>query len=170
MTTWEANMTIFEGKISDDSRAAVIQVAAEVLEQQAFMFAEEASMEDLETVEEAVFRTSIAFTGPPSGGLCVTLPGDLSAELAVNILGVDAEDELEDGDAADAVKELVNVICGQLLTTMYGTEPVFQLTIPTVEDLDRVGWEAAKADRNAVALSVDESPVLVALTSDVAPQ
>lgn len=157
-------MTISQGKISDDSRAAVVQVAAEVLEQQAFMFAEEVSKEDLETAEEAFNRISIAFTGPPSGGLCVTLPGDLSAELAVNILGVDDEDELEEGDAADAVKELVNVICGQLLTSMFGTETVFQLTIPTVEELDRAGWEAAKADGEAIGLSIDDSPALAVLS------
>ncbi len=94
----------------------------------------------------------------------MTLPGDLSAELAVNILGVDDEDELEEGDAADAVKELVNVICGQLLTSMFGTETVFQLTIPTVEELDRAGWEAAKADGEAIGLSIDDSPALAVLS------
>jgi CheY-like chemotaxis protein len=47
-----------------------------------------------------------------------------------------AEDDLVRERALDSLKEMLNVTCGQLLTSFAGEGPVFDLSIPTVAELD----------------------------------
>ena len=37
--------------------------------------------------------------------------------------------------ARDAVKEFMNIICGQFVTAMYGTHDVYNLSIPQLKEL-----------------------------------
>lgn len=80
----------------------------------------------------AEFRSavSVTFTGPVKGTLLVTISGDILPTLASNMLG---EDEVpSDLQQKDALKELANVICGNLLPEIGGPTAVFDLGEPQI--------------------------------------
>ena len=116
-----------------DRSGELERVLADVLAAQAFLFAEPAEVgEERDVAAEPVwFCGRIGFEGHRSGALEVAVPRGLAVEASANMLG---DDEVEDDEeAADALGELLNVICGQLLTSRFGTEPVFTLTMPEVQ-------------------------------------
>ena len=55
--------------------------------------------------------------------------------LAANLLGTDPMDDDAKSKANDAVKEFMNIVCGQFITASHGTEDVFDLTIPQIREL-----------------------------------
>jgi CheY-specific phosphatase CheX len=55
----------------------------------------------------------VTFAGPFAGALTVRVSDDVAAALAANMLGVDVVDG--DGMLRDALGEIANVICGNVL-------------------------------------------------------
>ncbi|MDP6699057.1 MAG: chemotaxis protein CheX, partial [Candidatus Latescibacteria bacterium] len=88
------------------------QVIAGVLQELAFMFADPADEDDAVAPNEECIKATIAFKGPVSGDLGLIFPRSLCFELIANILGLEQEDISEPSDAEDALKELLNVVCG----------------------------------------------------------
>ena len=139
-------------------------VFCDVLEKQAFMFADPVDKEDLPSIEADCIRARIGFTGEMDGELVLLVPGEMCAEIAANILGTDADDELSIQRGQDALKELLNVTCGQFLTTFAGEKPVFDLSVPEITTLDAEGWQASLDDSDTLAFLVDESPALLRIS------
>ncbi len=77
----------------------------------------------------------VDFTGPFGGCLFGAIsPGMLDA-LGANMLGIEPGEEPPPGvKLEDALKELLNVVCGNLLPAIAGTEDVFQIASPTMLD------------------------------------
>ncbi|MBT4499646.1 MAG: hypothetical protein HOC74_18105 [Gemmatimonadetes bacterium] len=139
------------------------EVAIDVLEKQAFMFGEQSPKEELFTEAETFCHASMEFSGPICGTVGIEAPVEVCAELAANMLGMEMDESLSPEDAGDALQELLNVICGQSLTALYGAEPVFDLSIPRLEEVGYVDWEMEMAATDTIGLLVDEEPVLVYL-------
>lgn len=139
----------------------VAAVVAEVLEKQAFMFAEPSS--ELESEGTRFLHAQMGFSGPVVGDLEVVAPWELCATLAANALGVEMEDESAGQLAGDTFMEFLNVTCGQLLTALYGTGEEFWLSPPRVNELDAAGWAQAGQRPGGVGLRVDEWPVVIFL-------
>ncbi len=103
-------------------------IFSEVLADLAFMFTEEEQSEPASHYDW--LETRIGYRGPECGNLRFRCPEKFCVQLAANLLGIDSND----GDAADvshdAAKEFMNVVCGHFVTSMYGTEKVFNLMIP----------------------------------------
>lgn len=77
----------------------------------------------------------VNFTGPFGGSVFVGISPGMLEPLGANMLGIEpGEDTPEGVKVEDALKELVNVICGNLLPTIAGTEDVFQIETPTLLD------------------------------------
>ncbi|HEY3293824.1 MAG TPA: chemotaxis protein CheX [bacterium] len=116
--------------LNDAASAAVIHV----LETAAFMTVwpwQEADG-DLQPPDTTA---SMTFAGPTTGILRLSVATDVLPLLTQNILG-----ELEPGDSAeekgrDALKEMLNMICGNLLTAWQGEAPVFNLSPPEIVDV-----------------------------------
>jgi CheY-specific phosphatase CheX len=87
-----------------------------------------------ETQTDQTVVASVEFSGPFTGALYVSAPTEMLDELAANMLG------FEEGEAGvpsetvknDALKELLNVICGNLLPEIAGNEAVFKVHAPSV--------------------------------------
>lgn len=140
---------------------ALVRVFPDVLERMAFMFADPADpAEVLGAGNEAVGAT-MRFTGIWNGTLMLAAPRSLCEELAANVLGLDPGNEGAAQKAPDALKELLNVTCGNVLTRLAGDEPVFDLTVPTVRDIDSAEWDALAGAEGSVAFLADGSPVLI---------
>jgi CheY-specific phosphatase CheX len=151
----------------DDERDRLAEVVVEVLETQAFLFADRCGLEELITEEEEFLQATIAFEGETRGRMGVAAPRTLCVELAANMLGVEGDDEAALEAAPDALRELANVLCGRLLTALYGSVPAFRLSIPTLEPTDRVGWTRLIEGDSVVGFMVDETPMVA--YADLAP-
>ncbi len=83
----------------------------------------------------AVWLTAeIRYGGPASGVLRCWTTRALATRLAANILGVDTDEGRAMAQAEDALRELLNVLAGQLVTAWHGSVAVFNLTIPVVQE------------------------------------
>ncbi|MCD6288717.1 MAG: chemotaxis protein CheX [Candidatus Hydrogenedentes bacterium] len=138
----------------------------DVFEKLVFMFGDVADKEEIsQTLTEDYIHVSMNFTGQSARGMfALAVPAETSMEIAANVLGVEQDDQLAAAQATDALKEVLNVICGNLLTSVAGEKAVFNLTVPVVSSLDAEGWSSLLDKLDTHAFLVDDSPVLVQFT------
>jgi len=144
-------------------KEVLVQVLSDVLERLAFMFAEQCSVDEFPASESGYMKTAMTFSGPFDGCLSLAVSSDMCVELAANILGAEPLDENVMDKAQDALKEFLNIACGQILTSLAGEEPVFDLSVPEAHKIEESEWKAMGEDPNAVGLLADDFPVLAAL-------
>ena len=141
-------------------------VVVDTLEKLAFLFAaplEGPAPED--TQELATVR--VRFSGPLSGGMQLSLSQPVLSELAGNMLGADDGAALTTDEQHDALRELINVICGNLLPLIGGNSAEFNIQTPFIP---AAGTSASGefGPVNAVSnLSVENGICRVALQLDV---
>lgn len=87
-------------------------------------------------------RASVRFQGPFSGTVSLGVSEGLLPELALNMLGVDKVSGDSGKKGRDALGEVTNVLCGNLLARLAGPEPVFDLGVPQVESVPAAEAEA----------------------------
>ncbi len=102
-----------------------------VLSDLAFMVADEEPADW--PIDEPRLEGEISYQGPAGGTLRCWCTRTFALRLAANLLGLEPEDEKAQTAAEDAVRELLNVLCGQLVTAFHGTEAVFNMSIPRVQ-------------------------------------
>lgn len=137
--------------------ATLRTIFSEVLADLAFMFTEEKPAEPAAHYDW--LETRIGYRGPDCGNLRFRCPEQFCVQLAANLLGIDPND----GDAADvshdAAKEFMNVVCGHFVTTMYGTEKVFNLTIPETRPMAEPPNLWVKNEERISTVAVDGFPI-----------
>jgi hypothetical protein len=74
----------------------------------------------------------MTYSGAHNGKLAMDYPDSFSTMVAANMLGLDEDDPDIVPKSEDAIRELLNVICGNLLPALYGSEAVFSLGIPEI--------------------------------------
>lgn len=146
--------------MSVECQDALQEVAADVLEKLAFMFADPADVTETTAPAESLVQASIRFGGPMEGTLTLLAPLSLGQEFAGNMLGIDSS-QVTDDQARDALGELMNVLCGQLLTRIAGTGPVFSLHPPDTSVVENGAWSALLEQDDVMALLIDDRPVLL---------
>lgn len=107
----------------------IADVARETLEKLAFVFAADDPSGAVAGADPAL-RVRVAFRGPRAGALEVALSEDALPELAANMLGVEDPAGLSPDERTDALRELANVICGNLLPRLFGEEAEFAIETP----------------------------------------
>jgi CheY-specific phosphatase CheX len=95
---------------------------------------------------------SISFSGAFSGRLVLKMSPGIVLELTANMLGID-EDRVRKEQQYDAMKETINVICGNLLPAIGGNQVIFHIDVPEIVDNENILEEKAEA---VVRLSVDD--------------
>ena len=139
------------------------EVVSGVLETQAFMFSDRAEASVLDRQVTPCLEAAVRFVGPATGRTGLVMPYALCGELAANILGID-HDVPSSEETEDAIREVVNMICGQFLTRHYGSGVVFNLSIPKVRQCTPPAWSCDGEKGHAViGLEVDYTPVLALL-------
>lgn len=111
-------------------QATLITTFSEVLANLAFMFTAQENPDEAGSADW--MEASIEYRGPCTGRLRLHCTHDFSRLLAANLLGLDPEEPEAAAKADDALKELMNVLCGQFVTSAYGSDGVFNLSIPLI--------------------------------------
>lgn len=117
----------------DQTTEILTTIFSEVLADLAFMFTDE-EPGDM-TPGDRWLETTMGYRGRHTGVLRLRCTREFSMKLAANLLGLDTDDADTEHSAHDAVKELMNIVCGQFITAAFGTQELFNLTIPQVVEL-----------------------------------
>ena len=86
--------------------------------------------DDGEPSSRVALTVEVSFAGPVAGKLALRFLDVPREEIAAAMLGESA-DEVSESDLRDAMGEVANVICGQLLPRIGGSQAVFDLGPPT---------------------------------------
>lgn len=107
------------------------RVGVEVLEKIAFVFSfTEDERENMSAGNAVTAR--VTFSGLFTGSLVMRISDSILPELTGNMLGLDDSEETTREQQHDAVKELINVICGNLLPAIAGKSMVFNVDTPII--------------------------------------
>ncbi len=112
------------------SRQAMEQAVISVVAAMTGMSAEVIEARDIPPFEIPLINARIAYSGPYSGDLGLMIEQPLAELIGMHMLGFGPGEHLIQDMIDDAVKELLNVVCGRFLTLMFGSKPVFSLNIP----------------------------------------
>jgi hypothetical protein len=114
--------------MSESLTVPLADAAIETFERLAYCFAEQGLSGDIPDVEvDAV--VGVTFHGPARGGVVLQLSGNVLGPMTANMLGV--PDEPSHSQQLDALGEVVNIICGNILPRVAGNAAVFALGVPT---------------------------------------
>ncbi|MBU0508583.1 chemotaxis protein CheX [bacterium] len=115
----------------DSLEQAVADSTIHVLETSAFMSVWQWSEEDGDLPPPNISAT-MTFEGARTGRITLRVASDILPALSRNMMGDFDEGEVAAETAQDALRETLNMICGNMLTAWYGSEPVFHLHPPEI--------------------------------------
>ncbi len=138
------------------------EVLGEVLQDEAYLFAEPA--EGPAAWGPEVVSASIAFESLKGGTLRLTAAPGVAAEIAANMLGVDAQDAAAQENGGAALAEVLNVIGGAFVTRYFGTSVPSQLGLPKAQVLPQP--PGGKRTAAAAVVAENGDPVLLELDMD----
>ena len=111
------------------------EVAIDTLEKLAFLFAFPG--DERGGPDDSMVAGKISFTGPFSGTMIMTISIEVLQELTANMLGLDDGEETTEKHRSDALKETMNVICGNFLPAVAGNDLIFDIGVPEVLSSDQ---------------------------------
>lgn len=149
-----------------DISEIVATTFVDIAEQLTFMLGDQVDKSELATPEGAVLRAYMDFKGDLSGSLDLYIGEAVCAELAANILGIDAEDVEGESQSLDALKETLNVVGGRIVREIGGGSMRFELTPPAVETLAAGAWPEVLASSRTIGFVLDETPVVFGIEVD----
>lgn len=146
--------------------ATLKTIFSDVLAKLAFMFTDD---EPIDVAPgQTWLETTISYHGPVHGGLRFRCTRDFAVLLAANLLGVDPEDNNASTQCEDAVKEFMNIVCGQLVTALHGSEDVYALSIPKTVDLAETPDLTDDGGVSSYTVTVDNHVIQMMYEPDVA--
>ena len=138
----------------------------DVVEQLTFMFGEPVDKLQLDTEMVEFTLARMSFTGDLDGALSVAVPTEITAEIAANIIGLDAADLTDRALLDDALGEMLNVVCGHVIMALIGTGANFKLGSPEVRPVEESLLVEMLSNPAYVGFNLDDSPVLLGLTTE----
>mgnify|MGYP006286583073 CR=1 FL=1 len=125
-----------------------------VLEEFAFMFAEDLPEGATPEIPELSSIVSVHFSGDQKGTVCIAAPQSFCLALYDNMVGLDDGADL-DLRVKDAFKELCNVVAGQVITECFGSTKRYHLSVPELIDASPDEWQALDHDFGGHWMMVD---------------
>lgn len=154
--------------MTDAVRRILYRVTEGVLERLAFIFS--FPEEDRPPLEgPGTVGARVAFCGPFSGVLDLRVGRDICPELAGNMLGVEPEETTPE-QRDDAVKELLNVICGNLLPAIAGKRAVFNVDSPVILPETPTGEPASRLAEARLSLEEGDCDIRLSIRGELPPE
>ncbi len=116
--------------MTTDTQQTLESVVEETFEALAFMFPD--GRDEPPPPIESCPTVSVAFTGPFEGELHLAVSPDMFGALAANMLGLEEGESPSENQKVDALKEMANVICGNLLPVISSPREVFDVHEPRI--------------------------------------
>jgi len=136
------------------------EITVSVLQSAAFLLVDEEIM-DISGIIETNFRGAcIQFSGFQNGRVFLLMTEDTTDAAARNMLGLDEDHQINEKQRDDVLMEILNMITGNLLTTMFGENVIFKLSIPEIINNEDI---PEPLPETTVFLSIDEAPLLVSI-------
>ena len=148
--------------MNTDNITILGEVTVEILERFAFMLGDPTETGSTPALPAIAWVATMKFTGPRCGTLGLATTAAFARQMAANLFGREPG-EVSDDEAADALKEFLNVACGDYLHELEGNEPIYDLSSPTVAPADRAALAARLAGREQFALNVEGQPLFMFL-------
>lgn len=120
---------------SEDTKKALAETSMKIFEEAAFALIDTMDSGEERPVEERLVA-GVQFSGPRTGELMMSIPSSLAAVFAENMLGADPGDPEANSKGVDAMKELLNMICGNLLPVLFGTDMEFKIEAPGIRSIE----------------------------------
>lgn len=114
----------------DNYEQVIYEVASHVFETSAFL-----SIYPLESEAELPppdFCATMTFKGAADGRVSMRIAGEVLDTIVDNLLEMESDPEEQMKRRNDVLKEMLNMLCGNLLTSHFGSNPVFDLSPPEV--------------------------------------
>ena len=108
-------------------------------------------------------QASAGFSGKFKGALSLIAPEALMLALGVNSLGDEDPDQPAIEDPADALKELMNIICGEVALVIHGENTPYTLLVPQANAIKQTQWDTLLMNDQWMRYLVDTHPVLITL-------
>ncbi len=139
----------------------ILQSAAiEALERFAFLLADPMEQSALTASADGFWQAQVAFRGPRQGALVLIATPLLARQLAANLYGTEGS-AITPEQAEDALKELLNVICGDYLHRMDGSASIYDLSAPALTTVSGEKVQAWLARHGHVFLAVEGHPMIL---------
>ncbi|MBU8920401.1 MAG: chemotaxis protein CheX [Bacteroidales bacterium] len=138
-------------------------VFCDVLEQLAFMFGESVPVDEMPEAVDNGLAATMNFSGDSTGVITLVIPADMRGEFADNILGMDLDADAGVEDEDDAVREVLNIIAGNVLTALAGENALFDLAVPETRHILSDEWDSILSDSGSICFMLDEMPVILNL-------
>ena len=148
--------------ITDDPKAALCQTAVQIFEDLAFM------LPSVELNEQQLgaglgASVSIDFSGDCAGRLSLSIVDNVLPELTANMLGeTDIPSKLQQ---RDALGELANVICGNLLPRLFGSGS-FRLDPPHFQAKESFAFDQTPIASTDIGLGNGRAQVVLFVNRD----
>ena len=149
-----------------DWHEIVKKTCFDIFEQLAFMFCDELDKIDVQSSDEDFIKATMAFSGHHRGYVDIIVTRQLTPTLVYNILGLDENDQIEGGIAEDALKELLNTLCGRILPALFTDVETFDLHPPEISRVSRKQWLAMRNLDTTIAFAIEDNPVLLTVHLD----
>jgi chemotaxis protein CheY-P-specific phosphatase CheC len=116
--------------MSEQIKETLCRVAEGVMEKLAFMMSFPET-EEISDSDEHLSAAGISFSGVLKGTLIVAVSAQMLPKLTGNMLGLDDDEDTTPEQEQDALKELINVICGNFLPDI-GKQYAFHIEPPQI--------------------------------------
>ena len=107
------------------------EVANDTLEKLAFLFTFPDDERGGDGQDPAIVGR-VGFNGHFDGSLLMIISESVIPELAANMLGLDDDADISSVEQQDALKEILNVICGNVLPAIAGEKVEFNIEAPEI--------------------------------------
>jgi chemotaxis protein CheY-P-specific phosphatase CheC len=115
---------------------------------------------DMPEVKGDALNVRIEYTGEHAGELGLIIEKPLATLMAARILGMEHTKDVYDDMIEDALRELLNVVCGHFVTLMYGYAPVLKISLPKVFTIGSAVCNVLRTNPNVCTFMVEDSPLL----------
>ena len=131
------------------------EVVGQTLEDATFTFTEVTG--NAAPFDGDVIEARLGYDGPASGEIRLASGTAFADALAANLLGVEPDSAEAASRGAEAIGEMLNMVCGVLLVRWFGHEVACRLGLPMVRVVPAATYEAGLAGAASRVSLVDES-------------
>lgn len=148
-----------------DLRQAFLSILTDVVGRFSFGYVDRADPAFTQGCIDQQVSATVAFAAPSPGRIEMAAPLSLCRTLAHAVLRT-AQECIDQDDAEDALRELLNITCGRTVAAFFGNRDQPMLGIPTSCLIDDWAWEGMSQSPHTLIYAVEDKPLMLTFTAD----